>query len=94
MTGLPDMNRPAFEAEERRLYQLEHDPVNPHKLTPPPEESWHLFMRRDLRELLDCHAIVMLPGWTESPGAREEHRLAILLKIPVYPAGWVGDFDG
>ena len=30
-----------------------------------------------------CDAVVMLPGWWYSPGAREERRLAMTLGIPV-----------
>ncbi len=33
MTGLPDLNRPAFDAAERRLTEQGHFVINPHDLT-------------------------------------------------------------
>lgn len=34
MTGLPDLNRPAFDAAEKRLTEQGHFVINPHNLTP------------------------------------------------------------
>jgi hypothetical protein len=41
------------------------------------------YMRADLRALLDCDAIFMLPGWRESRGATVEHAVAVACGIPV-----------
>lgn len=38
--------------------------------------SWACFMKHDLRALLDCTHIAILPGWKESRGAELEIRIA------------------
>lgn len=63
------------------------DPLAPRPVRKPrpdsrPGPSWPisalggLAMRSDLRALLDCDAIYMLPGWSRSRGARLEARVA------------------
>ncbi len=42
------------------------------------------FMRADLRALLDCAAIYMLPGWWESRGATAEHAVAVACGMRIY----------
>lgn len=41
-----------------------------------PTHSWACFMRHDIRALLLCDTIALLPGWETSPGARLEVRIA------------------
>lgn len=41
------------------------------------------YIRRDLHRLLDCDAIFMLPGWTESTGATLEHDIAKTIGLEV-----------
>ena len=41
------------------------------------------FMRADLRALLGCDAIFLLPGWLDSRGASVEHAVAVACGIPV-----------
>ena len=38
--------------------------------------TWADYMRADLRALLDCEAIALLPGWDRSRGARCEVSIA------------------
>lgn len=45
-----------------------------------PEWPWWRCMAKDLRLLLKCRHVAMIPGWEESRGARIEHRVARLLK--------------
>lgn len=35
MTGYPDLNRPAFDAAEKRLTARGHFVINPHRISPP-----------------------------------------------------------
>ncbi|BCA28331.1 DUF4406 domain-containing protein [Metapseudomonas otitidis] len=77
MTGLPQLNFPAFHAEAARLRALGYDVVNPAELNPNPNTSWQTCMRVDIRELVTCDAVAMLPGWTSSHGATLEHACAV-----------------
>lgn len=49
------------------------------------------FMREDIRELLDCEAILMLKGWEHSAGARCEFLVAAMCGLEIwYEDGLVG----
>ena len=69
MSGKPDLNFPLFNAEAARLRSLGYDVVNPVELCPDPAATWHDCLKADIKALLDCDAIVMLPGWVDSQGA-------------------------
>ncbi|PTQ70393.1 DUF4406 domain-containing protein [Pseudomonas sp. GV071] len=74
MTGLPDFNYPAFNAEAARLRALGYEVVNPAEN--PPQASWADYMRQDIPQLLTCDTLALLPGWHNSRGARMEHYIA------------------
>lgn len=76
MTGMPDLNFPAFHAEAARLSALGYQVVNPAEINPDPGMSWHECMRRDLRALLDFDALALLEGWQKSAGAHLEMHVA------------------
>lgn len=76
MSGLPDLNFPAFHAAARALRAEGHDVVNPAEINPDPKADWLDCMRADIRELVTCDAIYLLPGWEKSRGARLEAKLA------------------
>ena len=76
MTGLPELNFPAFNAEAARLRALGFEVVNPADLNPDPDTGWHECMRNDLKALLDCDALALLDGWQRSTGAHLEIHVA------------------
>ncbi|WP_407059246.1 DUF4406 domain-containing protein (plasmid) [Ralstonia syzygii subsp. celebesensis] len=76
MTGLPDLNFPAFHEAASALRAAGHDVVNPAEINPDPNAGWLACMRADIRELVTCDAIYLLPGWENSRGARLEARIA------------------
>lgn len=82
MSGLPNLNYPAFNAEAARLRALGFDVVNPAELTGA-DLSWEACMRRGLAELVTCNAIHMLEGWEKSRGANIEYKLACALGFEV-----------
>lgn len=76
MSGLPNLNFPAFHAAARALRADGHDVVNPAEINPDPAAGWLACMRADIRELVTCDAIYLLPGWEKSRGARLEAKIA------------------
>jgi hypothetical protein len=74
MTGLPESNYPAF-----------NDAVeNPAENPRPPGGEWLEYMRMSLRQLSRVDALVMLPGWQNSRGARIEVDTALKLGFNVF----------
>lgn len=81
MTGLPDMNFPAFHAAADTLRRAGHEVVNPADAGSGGDWSYEDYLRRDLQDLLGCTAICMLPGWEASKGARVEEHMARALGL-------------
>lgn len=48
------------------------------------DHTWECWMRYDLKALLDCRAIALLPRWEESPGAAMECDIARTLGMTPY----------
>jgi hypothetical protein len=82
MTGLPDLNFPAFQAAAARLRAEGLQVVNPAEIGAA-GMSWEACMRADIKALCDCDAIVLLPGWEASKGAHLELHLAHRLGMEV-----------
>ena len=82
MTGLPEHNRPAFEAARDSLAALGYEVLSP---TDAPEcDSWEAYMRWDIRLLMTADLVAMLPDWHLSRRAGIERYLADGIGIPVY----------
>lgn len=84
MTGLPDLNFPAFHAAAATLRAAGWNVANPAEINPDPTMAWADCMRRDITALMDCDSILMLPGWPTSKGASLEFRIAFDLGMAVY----------
>lgn len=85
MTGLPDLNSPAFVAEVARLRAEGHEVLSPTEINAGLEhEGWHACMRRDIPVLLTCDAVQLLRGWQGSKGARIEAFLAAEFGLEVW----------
>ena len=72
MTGIAEFNYPAFMAAEAELRRIGYDVVNPANVKPDGVPSWVNYLRADLRAMLTCDAIALMPGWENSKGARME----------------------
>lgn len=93
MSGHDDLNFPAFNAAALILKSQGHNPLNPALL---PQLIYNKG-RHDIIPycvLLDtcletiaimADAIVMLPGWEFSNGAKKEYHLAVKLGLEVWP---------
>ena len=84
MSNLPAMNFPAFHSAAADLRALGHEVVNPAEINTDPGAAWLTCMRADIKQLVDCEAICLLPGWENSRGATLERQIAIGLGLQVY----------
>lgn len=84
MTGLPAFNFPAFHAAAAQLraagYEVENPAENP---VPACGGTWLGYMRMAIAQVATVDAVVLLPGWEGSKGARIERDLAIGLGLGV-----------
>jgi hypothetical protein len=85
MTGLPENNYPAFHAAAAQLRALGYQVTNPAENPAPPCGSWQGYMRISIPQVCAADAIVMLPGWKDSKGARIEHLVARVVGCKVLP---------
>jgi hypothetical protein len=81
MSGLPALNHGAFAQATSRLRGLGLDVASPHEL---PTGEWTDCLRRDIRLLTECDALVLLPGWPKSKGATLELNIALQLQMDVF----------
>lgn len=85
MTGYPQHNYPAFEAAAGDLRALGFRVVSPHELHDDDMgRPFDWYLRRDLKALVECDAIALLPGWQDSRGASLEHHVAVALGLQVF----------
>lgn len=66
-----------FAQAEREPEKMGYRPVNPLKNGLPESATYEQHMERDLELLRGCDAVLMLPDWSESPGARRELQEAV-----------------
>lgn len=83
MTGLPELNFPAFHAAAAALRARGFEVVNPADINPDASKSWHECMRADIKALCDCQALALLAGWERSQGAHLELHLAHRLGLEI-----------
>ncbi len=88
MTGIPEENVPAFNAAARALRLIGYEVVNPAEFDTDVDglserSRWVKYLKADIKALMDCDGIVMLPGWENSKGATLEHNTAKALDMPI-----------
>jgi len=73
-------------AEEFVESEMPHfKPINPFDVCEQkPEYKWIDYMRADIKALVDCDAILMLPDWNTSDGAKLELQIAQGLNMEIY----------
>jgi len=76
MTGLPELNFPAFNKHAATLRKAGFHVENPAEICPDPQAKWEDCMRADIAKLVTCDAILLLPGWQKSRGATLEAHIA------------------
>lgn len=83
ITGLPlSEARELFNQASEFVKTMGLIPVNPMDLSPFIEgKTWSEYMLEDIKLLLGCENIFMIPNWRESKGARIEHAIAEELNL-------------
>jgi hypothetical protein len=90
MTGLPEFNYPAFREATKTLRDKGFDVFDPSEMFGgDSSRDKSEYMREDIKALLDCSLVVLLPGWENSEGAKLEVEVARQCNIPVKS---IGDF--
>lgn len=76
MTGLPELNYPAFHAAAERLRGLGYHVENPAENPAPACGTWKAYMLMAINQLFTCDTIFLLPGYVMSKGSMLEIRIA------------------
>jgi len=83
MSGLPDLNYPAFFHAESKLAECGYLTLNPARNSNPDPEDYIEWLRLGLRQVLEADGVAVLPGFGMSKGAVMEIMVASFLKMPV-----------
>lgn len=73
----------AFEQAEKKLIADGYEVVNPCKLPHNHDKSWESYLKEDIKSMMDCDAVYLLPNWGKSSGARLECHIAIRLAFQI-----------
>ena len=85
MTGYEDFNFPAFHEAARGLRLLHHDPLNPATSFDGRQDlDYEMYIREAVRMVAAADAILMLPNWAHSKGARMELHVALTIGMPTF----------
>lgn len=95
MTGMPDLNFPAFHEAAAALRAAGYTVTNPAELDAQDAGktlTWEQYMRRDIVALMACDGVALLPGWSNSRGASLEVDIAKRLNMPLWAVHvWLAD---
>jgi Domain of unknown function (DUF4406) len=89
MSDLKDHNFPEFDRYAKALREVGHEVISPADMAReddhvPGSKPWEWYIKRDIPALIECEAIVLMPGWLGSRGARLEMELASAIKLKVF----------
>jgi hypothetical protein len=79
-------NLARFHSAAHALRQLGYAVENPAETPQYHHWNWSDFMRSGITQLLSCNAVLLLPAWEQSRGARIEKELATSLGFDVRTA--------
>ncbi|WP_417366843.1 DUF4406 domain-containing protein [Flavobacterium beibuense] len=73
-----------FSNAEFELEKIGFNVVNPVKVVNDWQTTWDEAMKKCLRALKECDAIILLPCWVDSKGAKFERLFAEAFDIPIF----------
>jgi len=83
ITGLPKENvNDKFNMISAKLTGLGYDVIKPLSVSDD-SRSWEDGVRRDIKTMLECDEVHLLPDWQESRGAQLERDIALRLGMQV-----------
>ena len=90
MTGLPQHNYPLFDRMAECFRHVGFEVVNPAETgrLMPSDSTWDDYMANAMEQLRKCDAVVCLPGWQSSKGARREVMWAECHNMDIRDAAW------
>jgi Domain of unknown function (DUF4406) len=83
MSNIMHFNFPKFNEAAYHLRQLGFEVINPAENGHASDKKWEDYLRADIKMLVDCQRIYMLPGWQDSRGARLEFMIAEELGLEI-----------
>lgn len=87
ITGIKNFEK-NFSKAEKKLKKIGHEVVNPVKIGEALNNpSYEDYMKADLKALLECDAIYLLDGWSNSKGANAEIKVAVICGIRIIHKG-------
>lgn len=85
MTGIPDFNFPKFHRLAAVIRATGVECFNPAETDGGSQDKpYEFYIREDIKALLECTELALMPGWENSKGANLELSIARALKLPVY----------
>lgn len=90
VTGDPDF-RSKFHKAEKFLKRKGYKVVNPVKWEKD-GKSWKYYLIKDIKKLLKCDTVYLLPDWGFSKGAQLERNIACALDYHIVSGEW-SDLD-
>lgn len=88
ITGIPSNNIHAFREAEEKIRSMGMNPIVPHDFFEGVDTQdfvWEDYMKKCIKELMNCDAVVTIEGWNDSRGAQIEVDLARKLGFEVLP---------
>jgi hypothetical protein len=85
ITGLERSEAAAIFNDAEQIIKLGgNTPANPMIMIKQRDDfTWEHHMKEAIQLMLACDAIIMLPNWPQSRGAKIEHSIAKTLRIPI-----------
>lgn len=95
MSGVEDFNVPLFNETAKKWREVGWEVFNPaESFDGRTDLPRHEYMRADINALVSCDALVVLPGWEQSEGAKLEMLVAEAMALPIYDARYRATFNG